>query len=267
MKEKTCFVIAPIGEEKTSIRKRSDQVLIHIITPAVTTCGYSAPIRSDKISNPGMITTQVIQQIIEADLVIADLSYHNPNVFYELSLRHALKKPVVQIIKEGDKIPFDVTTQRTIQFNHEDLDSSKDCEKELIRQIRSVEKDPSCVDSPISMSIEMKALKASGDLIARSNAEMINNIRELRREIAEMEQKLSLYIKPSGDSPFPMYVDTNKFVTAANSSFYPGLIPSDSVEMGTASIMDKLTENSSKIDKLLKSMPGLKKTNGDFQKK
>ena len=57
--EKTCFVIAPIGEPESNIRKRSDQVLKYIIRPAVESCGYKV-VRADEIPEPGIITNQII---------------------------------------------------------------------------------------------------------------------------------------------------------------------------------------------------------------
>jgi hypothetical protein len=61
MSAKACFVIAPIGDKGTDARKRSDQVLRHIITPPVISYGYEEPVRADHIAEPGMITSQVIQ--------------------------------------------------------------------------------------------------------------------------------------------------------------------------------------------------------------
>jgi len=87
--KKSCFVIAPIGQEESETRNRSDLVLKHIIKPAAEECGYKA-VRADEISEPGIITTQVIQRLIDDDLVIADLTERNPNVFYELAIRHAI---------------------------------------------------------------------------------------------------------------------------------------------------------------------------------
>ncbi len=116
---KTCFVIAPIGELGGSTRSRSDKVLRHIITPAATECGYSV-VRSDRESSPGMIGSQVINHLIEDDLVIADLTDHNANVFYELAIRHVVRKPIVQIIKSDQRLPFDVIQSRTIFVDHTD---------------------------------------------------------------------------------------------------------------------------------------------------
>jgi hypothetical protein len=53
--------------------------------------------------------------------VIADLSFHNPNVFYELALRHAVRKPIVQISRTADRLPFDIGQFRTIVVDTTDI--------------------------------------------------------------------------------------------------------------------------------------------------
>ena len=103
--DKLCFVIAPIGPVESDTRKRSDKVFKHIIVPAVEKCGYKAT-RADQLSNPGVITTQIINHILSDHLIVADLTDHNPNVFYELALCHAFKRSVVQMIEEGHALPF-----------------------------------------------------------------------------------------------------------------------------------------------------------------
>lgn len=81
-KDKICFVIAPIGEPESDTRKRSDQILRYLISPAAEEYGYKA-LRVDQISKPGIIdTTQVIQHVVDDPLVVADLTDRNPNVFY-----------------------------------------------------------------------------------------------------------------------------------------------------------------------------------------
>ncbi len=142
MSEKACFVIAPIGEPDSETRKRSDKLLRHIIAPTARECGYANPIRADHIAEPGIITRQVIKHIVEDALVIADLSEQNPNVFYELALRHALRKPLVQMIRKSEKIPFDVGMMRTIQFDILDLDNVEEVKEELAKQIRHLDQSP-----------------------------------------------------------------------------------------------------------------------------
>ena len=155
---KNCFVIAPIGESDSDTRKRSDQVLKHVIIPAVASLGYEA-VRADQIEKPGIITSQVIQHIISDSLVIADLTEYNPNVFYELAIRHALRKPFIHLIQEGERIPFDVANTRTIHVNHRDLDSVDSAKNEIINQIKSLEEDASNIETPFSVSLGSASFK------------------------------------------------------------------------------------------------------------
>ena len=136
--KKQCFVIAPIGSEDSATRKRSDQVLKHIIKPAVESCGYEA-IRADKIAGSGVITSEVLQLVAKAPLVIADLTGGNPNVFYELAIRHALQKPLVQIIEKGEELPFNIHNTRTIYFDHHDLEDVDNAKKEIAEYITTIE--------------------------------------------------------------------------------------------------------------------------------
>jgi hypothetical protein len=179
-----CFVIAPIGDDGSHIRRRSDQVLTHIIDVAAKECDYET-LRADKISEPGIITSQIIQHLLDDPLVIADITGHNPNVMYELAVRHATRKPVVQLIEKGEKIPFDVAATRTIQVDHHDLDSVAKCRQELSRQIRAVEKDPTDVDTPISVAIDLQQLR-SGNPMEKNVAEMVAMLQSLHRKIDTM---------------------------------------------------------------------------------
>jgi hypothetical protein len=160
-------------------------VLRHVIAPAANECGYRA-LRADKISEPGIITSQVIQHLVEDPLVIADLTDWNPNVFYELAVRHAVRKPVVQIIQAGQKIPFDVAGTRTIPLDHRDLDSVEQCRRHIVRQIQAAEKDASQVDTPISVAIDLQSLRGSENPLEKSIAEIISMLQELRTNVGDL---------------------------------------------------------------------------------
>ena len=185
-----CFVISPIGEAESETRKRSDQVIRHIIRPAVEECGYKA-VRADEIDKPGIITSQVIQHVVSDPLVIADLSETNPNVFYELAIRHAIKKPLVQIIQKGERIPFDIAGTRTIHFDHRDLDSVDEAKKGIIEQVKWVEQNPSDIETPISLSLDLQVLRQSEDPENRSLAEIVALINSMRLGIGKLEEKVS----------------------------------------------------------------------------
>ena len=200
---KSCFVISPIGSEGSETRKRSDRILKFVISEVVKSLGYAEPERSDTLGEPGMITSQIIKRITEDDLVIADLTEHNPNVFYELAIRHMIGKPLIQIIEKGTKIPFDVSVSRTIFIDHKDLESVDAAKEEMKAQIKAVENDPSKVDNPITVSLQLEALKSSdvssdqilGRIqetlesieVATRNVDGINTVDEIMNKLEEIE--------------------------------------------------------------------------------
>ena len=160
--KKSCFVIAPIGTPESPVRRHSDQVLRHIIRPAVEPLDYRA-VRADEIAEPGVITSQIMQRVIGDDLVVADLTGLNPNVLYELAVRHAILKPFVQIINQGETIPFDVSGIRTVFFDLQDPDSVADAKDEIAKQIETLETDSSNLQTPISIPLELQRIRQSGD--------------------------------------------------------------------------------------------------------
>lgn len=187
--EKLCFVISPIGDPDSETRKRSDQVLKHVVRPAATSCGYKA-VRADEIDKPGMITSQVIQHVVNDALVVADLTERNPNVFYELAIRHALRKPLVQIIRKGEAIPFDVAGTRTIYVDHKDLDSVEAAKNEIIEQIKALEKDSSDIETPISVSLDLQLLRQSEKPEERSLADLVAAVVDLRASLSKVELRI-----------------------------------------------------------------------------
>ena len=152
--ESTAFYITPIGDAGTEQREHSDLFLGSIIEPALETLKLKV-VRADQIDQPGVITKQVIEYLFKARLVIADLSYHNPNVFYELAIRHMLRKPVVQLMRSLDKIPFDVNQVRTITIDttsiYKMVPQLEAYRSQIAAQVRRALDDPDSVDSPITM--------------------------------------------------------------------------------------------------------------------
>jgi hypothetical protein len=111
-----CLVIGPIGGVSSATRERSDRLLKTLICPTLAAHGYNA-LRADQFTSHGDINDEIFRHLIDDELVIADLSEHNPNVYYELAIRHAVRKPFIHIIQANDKLPFDVQNMRTIQVD------------------------------------------------------------------------------------------------------------------------------------------------------
>jgi len=148
-----CFYISPIGEDESEHRQHADLFLGSIVEPTLEEFGLKV-VRADKIGKPGMITSQTIEHVIRSRLVVADLSYHNPNVFYELCLRHVCRLPTVQIIRKIDKIPFDLDQFRTIRIDTSSIftmvPNLQTYKAEIATQVRMALKDPDSADNPVS---------------------------------------------------------------------------------------------------------------------
>lgn len=138
--EKLCFYITPIGEESSAERKHADMLLKHLVEPAFLKFGIQV-VRADKIGRSGLISQQIFEHIVSSKFCVADLSFGNPNAFYELGVRHMTKLPTIQIIRKGDKIPFDVAQGRTIVIDVSDIytliDRMESAKNELIEHIKN----------------------------------------------------------------------------------------------------------------------------------
>lgn len=148
---KKCFVIAPIDEKGSEIRKRSNRIFSEIVKPITEQFSYETT--RAPLSEGGIINIKIIKKLFDADLVIADLTNSNPNVFYELGVRHAINKPTIQIIKEGQKLPFDVSPIETISLDIDNTDSINECKEELKKQIQYIGKNPDDIISFVSYAI------------------------------------------------------------------------------------------------------------------
>ena len=127
--KKKCFIITPIGDETEPIRRHIEGIIEAAIKPALGE-KYDI-IVAHEISEPGSITKQVINEIYQDDLVIANLTGKNPNVMYELALRHAIAKPAIMIAEKGTALPSDIIMQRTI-FYHNDAKGTLELKKALV---------------------------------------------------------------------------------------------------------------------------------------
>ena len=112
--KKRCFIITPIGNDNDSIRRHIDGIIDAAIKPALEP-DYEV-VAAHKITETGTITKQIIKEIYQDELAIANLTGNNPNVMYELAVRYCLGKPVLTIAEKGTSLPFDVMPERTIFY-------------------------------------------------------------------------------------------------------------------------------------------------------
>jgi hypothetical protein len=154
--QKICFVIMGFGKRTDFSTGKTfdlDQTYKNIINPAVLALGYKC-VRADEIKESGLIDKSMYALLMQADLVIADISTYNPNAIYELGIRHAVRPYATIILKENSeaKIPFDLDHTRIFKYAHlgDDIgvDEAERCSQALTDLIKAIEKDPKA-DSPL----------------------------------------------------------------------------------------------------------------------
>ncbi len=201
--DKTCFVIAPIGSEGSESRKWSNEVLKIIIRPAVSDFGYKA-IRADEIQETGNITSQVIKMCINSELVIANLTDRNPNVFYEMAVRHAIGKPIIQIIQKSQTIPFDINQERTLTYDKELPSSFIDCQKQLRAFLKHIEEGDIKPDNPVTRAIGLMTLEGSDNPLEKTISDIASTLQNLSSSMKKIDEGIRIIdLKtPQPDSPF-----------------------------------------------------------------
>ncbi|MCY1544407.1 hypothetical protein D9M68_802900 [compost metagenome] len=111
-----CFVIQGFGK-KTDSKGREidfDKVDAALITPALEKCELIGG-TTIRVVDAGAVHKDMFQLILKADMVICDITVHNPNVFYELGARHALRRKHTVLIEDNpsaDATPFDIAGAR-----------------------------------------------------------------------------------------------------------------------------------------------------------
>lgn len=182
-----CFFIAPIGESGSKIRKRSDEVREWVVKPAAEAASNLRTVRADDVGEPGQITAQAVQHCLKAEAAVADLTGGNPNVYYELSVRHGAQLPVVLIAEDGTDLPFDISQSRVIFFDHTNLGSSNKAKEELQAQIEaSLTGTP---DNPISDGMRLAELQA-GSAEEQTLAVVLDRLQRLANTTEQIEQRL-----------------------------------------------------------------------------
>lgn len=184
---KICFVITPIGPANSSIRRKVDGLIDEVIEPVMKKLGYKVEV-SHRISESGTMTAAIIQRVYNSDLVIANLTGNNPNVMYEVALRHASGKAIIHIAEDVNDLPFDVNDQRTIQYE-DDMCGAKDLKQKLKEMVETLDFGAS-VSNPITDALTEHNIV---NIPQEQSVELSYALSEIKSEISDLKKNLPYF--------------------------------------------------------------------------
>ncbi|MCK0471407.1 hypothetical protein [Halalkalibacter sp. APA_J-10(15)] len=183
--KKEAFIITPIGPDDSSIRRAADGLIDSVIAPILEEIGFEVEV-AHRMTTTGSITKQVISAIVNSELVVANLTGLNPNVMYEVAIRHATRKPLVQLCEHDTKLPFDLIEERTIMYKN-DMAGVVEVQKNFGEIVKAAMKDQ-VVDNPIYRAIQ-------DDMILKEVKANDPKQYQVLRKIEELEEKINVNIK------------------------------------------------------------------------
>jgi hypothetical protein len=152
-----------------------------------------------EISAPGSITLQVIQHVLEDDLVIANLTGLNPNVMYEMAIRHAVRRPIVVLAESNTKLPFDIAAERTLFFN-DDMAGTEELKPKLkltIQQAMAGDDPDNPVYRVAQAAVMKQAVKSDSELYVLEKLERLESV------ITGIASSLPMLPRPTAVIDFP----------------------------------------------------------------
>ena len=187
---KKCFVIMPISSTPSTTEEEWTEIYENLIKPAVENSGLGYACHRSKSSH-GNIIKDILTDLYISHVVIADLTDENPNVWYELGVRHTLRKRTLLIQQRGGQIPFDLGQYGTYFYEWK-TEPQKDAFRTQIKELlENLEKEPDKPDSPVWDFLAQRS-EVLEDIIKRDN---IAKLDALLHEATILLDQLATQIK------------------------------------------------------------------------
>ncbi len=144
---KRCFVIMPISETKSCTEEEWTHIFDQMIKPAVT--GSKLGFTCDRVKPmTGNLIKDILNELNTADVVIADLTDRNPNVFYELGVRHTLRNRTILVAQNEDDIPSDLQSYWVVIYE-KGLAGVENFKRKIREILKGMRDNPEKADSPV----------------------------------------------------------------------------------------------------------------------
>ena len=172
--KKSCFIIMPFGGWFDNYHKE-------IFVPGIEDAGLKA-VRADDLYRPGNIVNDIWNYTKQADIVLADLTGKNPNVFYELGLAHAITKPAVLVTSNMEDVPFDLRSLRVLEYDKNLPNWGELLRKKITKAISETLENPEYAIPPTFLEVgKPSKIKVSEE--AKEILQLKRDVESIRREV------------------------------------------------------------------------------------
>ena len=169
MHKRDAFVIMPFSSTNTHLEDEWTDTFEHVFKPAFEEIGYSCERAQPMIGN---LTESIVERLRQSWIVLADLTDKNPNVFYELGIRHSLNKRTIIVAKDSEHVPSDLRGYWFIPYGLKPGEVAR-FKVEIKRITEQIEADPERVDNAVASYLDRENMSVIS-VIQRSNARRLD---------------------------------------------------------------------------------------------
>jgi hypothetical protein len=184
-----CFVVMPISDVETYDEGHFGRVYEYIIKPACDAAGFKAT-RADEIQVTNYIVIDILRRILEAEMVVCDLSSRNPNVMYELGIRQAFNMPVTLIKDTRTPKIFDIQGLRYLEYDEslrvDKIRGAVGTLTDILQNTSDLSEDD--INSVVQL-IGVKPASATTVEISEDTNLLLNAINDIGRRLSNLEER------------------------------------------------------------------------------
>lgn len=184
-----CFVLMPIADTIGYEAGHFGRVYEHLLKPAILAAGYT-PVRADDAVKTDYIVVGIIQKIVESAMVLCDFSARNPNVMYELGIRHAFNKPVVLVKDKKTEKIFDIQGLRYTEYDETlRIDAVN---KDIVKITASITETAKSSEKDMNSIVQLAGIRTAevppGQTISADTKLLLSAIGSLDRRLQAVEE-------------------------------------------------------------------------------
>jgi len=180
--KKKCFVIMPFSDTQSCTEQKWTEIFEYIIKPAVEESGLGYKCERSVAERENIIKG-ILEALNKANVVIADLTDKNPNVFYELGVRHTLANRTILIAQGEEHTPFDLRPY-PVAFYSESPAKISEFKRDIKKKLEDIEKNPERSDNPVADFLKDRN-------VALLSAEKSTNVKKLCALVSELSRNIT----------------------------------------------------------------------------